>query len=286
MPANDVRRWTPYLGPAIVLVFALAAAGVQYRDFWADPRPLWSVLQHGRSAHYLSALGFTQALARLNVADIWHQLDAMRVWGPLHAFLLGLPIRAELALGPDYRLAVLPSLGGWVLTMVFGYLLARRIAPWGGELAGLVTVLFVAASPAHRAFALDVMLESLGRRAVAGDACISTSRLVQGGVGRASAGRLPASRLAAWLFLEKYNYFILVSAGLVGAELVRQPMLWWNLFREAARGDAGVACESNFADRRRICSSRWSSPRWPLTRSRARRSASSVMTSSSAARTT
>jgi hypothetical protein len=221
------RQWTAWLGPVAVTLFALTIAGVQYRNFLADPRPLWATpLQHDRSAHYLSGLALAQAIAHGNVAEMWHQFDNMRVWGPLHAFLL-VPI--ELIAGPDYRLGVLPSLGGWVLAMVFGYLLARRIAPWGGELAGAVTVLFIAASPAHRAFALDVMLESLGSGLSL--ACLYFYvALVQdrrGAIGWLLGGAL------ALLFLEKYNYFVLVAVGLVAAELLRQAPLWLRLARTA-----------------------------------------------------
>jgi hypothetical protein len=64
--------------------------------------------------------------------------------------------------GPDYRLAVLPSLSGWVGTAVFGFLAARRMVPRGGNLAGLLAGLLILASPAHRGFATDIMLESMG----------------------------------------------------------------------------------------------------------------------------
>jgi hypothetical protein len=223
---QDARRWSVWLGPLAATLFAVTIAGVQYRSFLDDPRPLWSAIQHDRNAHYLTGLALAQSISAGNIVETFHLLDGMRVWGPLHGLLL-VPI--EMIAGPDYRLGVLPSLCGWVLTMIFGYVVARRIAPWGGDLAGIVAVLFIAASPGHRTFAVDVMLESLG----AGLSMICVYlyvALVQ--ERRPSLGWCLGVALSA-LFLEKYNYFILVVAGLVGAELVRQPGFYWSLAKSA-----------------------------------------------------
>jgi len=48
------------------------------------------------------------------------------VWGPLHMTLAAV---ALLVGGFDYRIAVLPSLAGWIATAIFAFLAARRAAP-------------------------------------------------------------------------------------------------------------------------------------------------------------
>ena len=63
--------------------------------------------------------------------------------------------------GFDYRLAVVPSLLAWVGTVIFAYLLGKCALPSGGVFAGLVAAALVLASPLHRGFATDIMLESL-----------------------------------------------------------------------------------------------------------------------------
>ena len=64
--------------------------------------------------------------------------------------------------GPDHRLAVLPSLCGYILTVWCAFLIPRRLLDNGGTIAGLLAALLVAVCPAHRAYATDCMYESLG----------------------------------------------------------------------------------------------------------------------------
>jgi hypothetical protein len=149
-----------------------------------------------------------------------HDLDGLRVWGPLHTVLVAL---IQLVAGPDHRLAVLPSLAGWVLTIWCAFMIPRRLLAQGGNAAGLLAAFLVATSPAHRAFATDVMYESLG-------AGLSLAAIylylvaVQEPTRR--AGMLLGITLTA-LFLHKYNYWLLIAFGLTGAEFARQPLAWW-----------------------------------------------------------
>src|SRR5262249_13100651 len=71
---------------------------------------------------HADVVGFFQALARSTI------------WPPLH----GLVLAAVLLVGGiDHRLAILPSLAGWTLTVVFAALLAHRLA--GGRAHGKIS---------------------------------------------------------------------------------------------------------------------------------------------------
>ena len=146
------------------------------------------------------------------------ELDSARMWPPLHGVLAAAVL---LAAGPDYRWAVLPSVVGWVAAVFFACLSARRAVRRGRDLAGLVAALFVLVSPAYRAYATDVMLESLGTGlSMAALYCYLTT--VQG----RGASPWPARWLGlvlTLLFLHKYNYWTLVVAALTGATLAALP---------------------------------------------------------------
>jgi hypothetical protein len=140
-----------------------------------------------------------------------------------------------LTCGLDQRLAVLPSLGAWVGAVVLAFLIARRMTPRGSTAAGLVAAIFLAASPAHRAFATDVMLESLG-------ACLSLAVLYAylcaaqaTGDGRCQ-GRMFGLALTA-LFLHKYNYWLLVLLALATSRIAERPGQWWRWIRQAKGWD-------------------------------------------------
>jgi len=224
--AAGARQWNSrYIIPVIVLLFAAAVAWCAYLQFLDEPRQLWNRAPHDRNAHYLSGLSLALDLAQGDWANLLHDLDSSRMWGPLHGILVAM---VELIGGMDFRLAVLPSLLAWIGTAVLGFLIARRVAPAGGTVAGIAAMLFILASPAHRAFATDVMLESLG-------ACLSLMAvyfyLVTVQEPQRKAGRWLGLSLTL-LFLLKYNYWVLVSASLVVTELARQPRFYWQIVRD------------------------------------------------------
>jgi hypothetical protein len=198
--------------PVLVLGVALALAGLTYTRFLEVDRHLWTGGGHDRNAHYLYALKLATDVRGGKVLRLLADLNEGRIWPPLHGVLAGAVL---LVGGLDYRLAVLPSLAGWVGAALFAFLLARRAVRRGGNLAGLAAAVFVLASPSHHAYATDVMLESLG-------ACLSLSALyfylatVQSGGGSKWPGRLLGLSLTA-LFLHKYNYWLLVVLALVAA---------------------------------------------------------------------
>jgi hypothetical protein len=213
--------------PATILLAGLTLAAFLYVQFLAVHRHLWYNPYHDRSAHYLYSLKLATDVRNGQVLHLLKDLNEARVWPPLHGLLAA---GVLLVGGLDYRLAVLPSLAGWVATVLLGFLVARRAAPRGGTLAGLIAALFLAASPAHRAYATDVMLESLG-------AALSLLVLycylltVQGRADESWKGRCLAIALLV-LFLEKYNYWLLVVLALIAAECLRRPRQYAQTVRD------------------------------------------------------
>lgn len=222
--------WRTALPPLLVLAVALALAGGLYGHFRADSRSLWDGPAHDRNSHYLFSLRLATAVRQGHVLRLLEDLNRAAVWPPLHGVLAA---GVLLVGGLDYRLAVLPSLAGWVATVAFGFLTARRAVRSGGNLAGIVAALFILASPAHRAFATDVMLESLGA-GITLAVLYAYLVVVQDGPGRPWAVRCLGLALTA-LFWHKYNYWLLVLLALAAAELTRQPGVYWQALGEPLR---------------------------------------------------
>jgi hypothetical protein len=204
-----------YLCPLIVAAAGTFLAALAYGRFVEVARHLWTSGIHDRNAHYWLGLSFALDFRHGDLLHMLHDVHAARVWGPLHPLLVG----AVLAIGGvDYRLAVLPSLAAWVGTAVFAFLAARRAVARGGNLAGLTAAVFVLASPAHQAFATDIMLESLG-------ACLTLAALYFALVAvqerSPRAGRLLGLALTA-LFFHKYNYWLVVALPLAAVALASQ----------------------------------------------------------------
>ncbi len=176
----------------------------------------WNSVSHDRNAHYLSGLRLALDARHGDLPRFFRDLDANgRVWPPLHSLLLAAVL---LVGGTDQSLAVLPSLAGWVGTIVFGFLLARRTAPRYGNVAGLAAANFLFFSPAHRAYATDVMLESLG-------AMMTLAVLYAYAVWVQKGTRDSSIVLALTLTLlafTKYNYWLLVVLALGVGEFCRR----------------------------------------------------------------
>lgn len=204
---NARRGWL-----ALVIAAALALAAFHYSQFLQNPRPRWNGLVHDRSGHYEFAQKMAIAVRQADPWTFFSTLEKAKVWPPVH----GLCAAAVLAVGGiDYRLAVLPSLAGWVATAVFGFLLVRRISASNGTAAGVIAATMILASPAHRVHALDIMLESLG-------AAFTAMAMYFYAVAKQNPSRPAWRRLAITLtvlFFEKYNYWLLVVFALTAAEL-------------------------------------------------------------------
>ncbi|HTU90182.1 MAG TPA: hypothetical protein VMF69_08925 [Gemmataceae bacterium] len=225
------RRHNDWLLPALVFLAAVVLAGCLYARFLRVDRALWYNPYHDRSAHYLYGLKLAADIENGRVLQLLHHLNEARIWPPLH----GMAAAAVLSIGGrDYRLAVLPSLAGWVAAVLLAFLVARRAAPRGGALAGLIAAIFLAASPAHRAYAADIMLESLGA-ALTLLVLYCYLLTVQGRATDTGKARCLAAALLL-LFLEKYNYWLLVVLALVAAEVWSRGRLYGHAGRALLRG--------------------------------------------------
>jgi hypothetical protein len=223
VPARPSVAW---LLPTLVWLAALVLAGCLYVRFVGVERALWYNPYHDRSAHYLYSLKLATDVQNGRVLQLLHDLNQARIWPPLH----GMAAATVLLIGGrDYRLAVLPSLAGWVAMVLLGFLVARRAAPRGGSLAGGIAALLLAASPAHRAFATDIMLESLGA-ALTLLVLYCYLLTVQGSACETGKARCLAVSLLL-LFLEKYNYWLLIVLALLAAEGCSRGRLYWQAGR-------------------------------------------------------
>jgi hypothetical protein len=226
-PSPPQRRWQARTLTSLVIAVSVVLAACLYVRFLEVHRFLWDNPTHDRNAHYLYSLKLATDVRNGQVLQLLNDLNESRVWPPLHGMLAGAVL---LAGGLDYRWAVLPSLAGWVVAMVFGFLVARRAVGRGGTVAGLIALVFIAASPAHRAFATDVMLESLG----AGLTLVvlyAYLLAVQGREDETWKGRCLGLALSV-LFVEKYNYWLLVVLALAAAELAARPRFFWRWVRD------------------------------------------------------
>jgi hypothetical protein len=219
-------RWLP----AVVLIAAIAVAGFVYAFFWQHSTELWWWMGHDRHTHYMFGLNLALDLRTGDILRLLHDFDRMRVWGPVHPVLVA---AIQLVAGPDHRVAVLPSLAGWVLTIWCAFLIPRRLLTTGGNAAGLLAAFLVAVSPAHRAYATDVMYESLGA-GLSLAAIYLYLAVVQDGTRRAAV--LLGLTLSV-LFLHKYNYWLLVLFGIVASEFARQPTAWFQYGHSLCRRD-------------------------------------------------
>lgn len=209
-PSRLRQRLSVLWGLLLVTVVGILLAGLAYWRFLEHSRHLWTSAIHDRNAHYLLGLSFALDFRHADFLHFVRDIHTARVWAPLHALLVGCVLAIG---GPDYRLAVLPNLAGWVASAVFGFLVARRAVARGGNLAGFTAAIFILASPAHRAFATDIMLESLG-------ACFTLAALYASLLvaQQRSAGSGRALGLSlTLLFFQKYNYWLLVVLALAVA---------------------------------------------------------------------
>ena len=220
--------------PWLVGIVASGCALLPYLRFLQSPRLLWSDAIHDRNAHLYSGLCLAMDVRLGDLRHLFPDLDSFRTWPPLHD---GLLVGAALLLGNgDERWAVLPSLAAWAGSAVFAFLLARRCAPAAGPVAGLLAALFVLVSPAQRAFATDVMLESAG-------ACLSLACLylyVAALQDRTQRAYIRLALSLTLLFFTKYNYWLLVVLGMAVDRLVadpKRPIAWAQAWMLASRSN-------------------------------------------------
>lgn len=164
-----------------------------------------------------AALHATEGLDLFDDLRLGRPLDALSLlvgrhwWGPSWA-LVSAPFQA--VFGPSLAAASLPSLAAFVLAPALAFLLARRLAPAGGPVSGVLTGLVVAGLFLRSPMLLEIsawpMLESFGGL-VALVAFLFFARREEPGARRA------AFLAGALLFLLKYHFgfFVLATLGFV-----------------------------------------------------------------------
>jgi hypothetical protein len=207
----------------LVLVVATAAAIAGYQRFLDNAPFLWGSTIHDRHAHYHSGISLATDIRNADLIQFIRDVDlASRVWQPMHAVAVAMTL---LVFGSDYRIAVLPNLLAWFGSIVLAFMLARRIVPRLGTAAGIIAALLVMASPAHRAFATDLMIESLGAFFTL---LVLYAYVVVNQNPTTANGRWFAVALTL-LFVTKYNYWVLALGGLLVTEFATRPRLYTHL---------------------------------------------------------
>lgn len=207
------------LGRVLLVAVTLACVAGTWGTYVEIEPSRWLALHHDRNTHFDQALELTVAARHLDPARFVAGLEDARQWPPLHAVLAA---TSMLALGVRAApVAVLPNLLAFAATALLAFDLARRLCRDRGRgvAAGLFAWSTVLSSPAHQAFGTDLMLESLGAALtlLALDAWVAWRQ-----TGERRAARALAFALSALLF-EKYNYYLLVIAGLGAASFARSP---------------------------------------------------------------
>lgn len=212
-----------------VAALAAAAGAWLWLDYWPNAGSLWWGSQHDRNAHYLQGLTLAMSVRAGDWFSFLSALESLDIWGVMHPLIAGV---VQLVAGPDHRLAVVPSFVLWMGSIVLSFVLARRVAPAFGIVAGLIAAMCIAASPAHRAFAVDSMLES-------GGAFLTLAALLA--YLRHARDRGP--RAARWLvlvclslFFWKYNYWLLATLAIMAAEMGARRRELWSVASRAAEG--------------------------------------------------
>lgn len=198
----------------VLVVAGCLWAGFLYWQFLPQSRHLWHSFLHDRNAHYYNAQSIAMDLRHGDLAHLVRDLDRLRVWGPLHPVICGV----FLALfGVNFQVAILLSLLCWVATAALAYALVQRLMKGPAQGGALLAGILVLASPAYRAFSLDIMLESPGAFLTA---LLAFTYLVARQEPNPRHDRNLALALSALFFL-KSNYWILGVVGLGLVEALR-----------------------------------------------------------------
>ncbi len=120
--------------PALAVAAAVTSAIFLYVRFLNSHRLLWNHAIHDRNSHLYAGLCLATDVRIDDFGHLLPDLDSFRTWPPMHGLLAGLCLWLG---GEDERWAVIPSLTGWVASALFAFLMARRMSPRSGAIAGL-----------------------------------------------------------------------------------------------------------------------------------------------------
>lgn len=205
-----------------VAMAALVAMTVAFSHHWRHGRERWTHADGDAHSHYWFAYRLADDVRRLDAIQWLEDINSARMWPPLHGLIAS---GFLVALGPDVRFAVLPSLISWGATIILSFLIARRLAPRAGVLAGLLPAMLLIASSSHRWMATDIMLDTLGG-ALTLAILLAYLRWREQPTLRRSA---VLGTLLTLLFLEKYHYYAMIALPLFIVEIVRarEPIIRW-----------------------------------------------------------
>lgn len=210
-----VARVDPMVLGLVVAIGVVAfGAHSAYRE---NVRLRWSSAYHDRNAHYQAGLNIACELRNGHFLRALLDLDAASLgWPVFHPFCLAAVLTVA---GPSPVAAVAPSLFGWCGSALLAFLIARRLGGQYGASGGLVAAAVFLSSPALRALATDVMLESLGL-------CLTLASIYAylRFADRPTRGSgIALGVVLSCLFLQKYNYWGIAIVSLTAAELLRRP---------------------------------------------------------------
>jgi len=195
---------------AIVGAIAAMMAASMLAEYAANPGALWQGLYHDRNGHFNYGLDFALALRDFDIFEFLKNLLRSQVWPPVH----GLVLASVLTFGGiDMWLAIVPSLLGWVATIMLTYAIAAGLFAERatGVIAGALAITFAMASPGFRLITADVMLEGLGAALTA--LCLFSYLRARASSGEQRWSGVLAISLTA-LFFEKSNYWVLTAVPL------------------------------------------------------------------------
>ena len=222
-----MRRADFWLTIAVV-VAAIAAAVMMFWGYYQNPELLWRGDPSDRSNHFGLGLNLALAVRNLDPGWFWYELEAARLWPPLHGLVLSMVL---LIGGLDARLGVVPSLIGWTVTVVLTWVISRQFFrdPIVSVFAASVSIIFAFASPSFRLLATDVMLECLGSALTA--LAVYLYMRTYTPTPSKTTWRLLAVTLTL-LFFEKYNYWGLTFIALALTQVTQNREEWTTYARE------------------------------------------------------
>jgi hypothetical protein len=221
MDAFDICRVVSVAGVASAMAWAMFAG------FFANPDFIWRP-GSDREVHFSAALRLALAVQNHDAKWFLSEIASPIAYPPLHALTLAAIL---LAGGLDVRLGIVPSLIGWVATIVLTWMIAKRFFADRllGNFAAVVAVTFAMSSPTLRYLASDVMLESGGAALTA--LAVWLYMLASAAPNDPARWRWLAASLTA-LFFFKSNYWALTAGALIITLLCGEPVRWTRMARD------------------------------------------------------
>lgn len=199
---------------ALAAAVCATAAEWGYARFRTEPQQLCRRMDHDRNTHSTAGPRLGLDLRQGGLVDVLADVHRLRTWPLQHACRVAI---TTFIVQTGYPRAVLFTLAARCGGMLLPFLIGSRAACPGGTLAGTTAARWMLTSPAHRAFAGDLMPKALG--------AMLTLLVVQACLAARSCGPGMSRMLAVWqtlLFCAKYNYWLLALAAVGCCKALRQ----------------------------------------------------------------